>query len=115
MSSDVIRRLFSAVDSSDWHDLTNVFHPNVVYERPGYPQFRGIEQLLQFYRYERVLSQGQHQIEQVVVEASKAACWGRFSGIRKDGTPVDELFADVYMFEGRMIVWRRSHFFRPAV
>lgn len=115
MSTDLIRLLFSAVDSCDWEKLASLFHPEVIYERPGYQQFKGLDRLLQFYRYERVLDKGRHLIDHVVTDGCNGACWGRFVGTKKDGSLVDELFVDVYTFEGERIKTRRSYFFRPAI
>jgi ketosteroid isomerase-like protein len=115
MSSALIGELFRAVDSSDWDGLARIFHGEIVYERPGYGPIVGVDRLLQFYQQERVIASGQHHIEQVVVDGSYGACWGRFKGVKKDGSGVDELFADVYTFDDGKIRVRRSHFYRPAV
>jgi branched-chain amino acid aminotransferase len=115
MRNESIVELYRAVDSSDWDGLMRSFHADIVYERPGYQPFSGIDRVLQFYQKERVLASGQHHLEQMVLDEEKGACWGRFIGFKKDGSPVDELFADVYTFEGGKIRTRRSYFFRPAV
>lgn len=115
MSRNLITELFSAVDTCDWRKLATLFHPEVVYERPGYEQFKGVDRLLHFYRCERVLANGSHLIDRVVIDGSNGACWGRFVGTKKDGSAVDELFVDVYTFEGERIIRRRSYFFRPAI
>lgn len=115
MLTTVITELFRAIDSDDWDTLQAIFHPNIVYERPGYLSFTGIERLLQFYREERILAAGNHYIDHIVIDNDYGACWGRFIGIKKDGSPADELFTDVYSFEQGKIKTRRSYFFRPAV
>ena len=115
MLNAVIVDLFRAVDSHDWDGLQKVFHPEIVYERPGYEPFVGIDRVMHFYQHERVLASGAHQIEQIVAEDDHAACWGCFVGARKDGSPADVRFADVYSFEDGKIKTRRSYFFRPAV
>jgi ketosteroid isomerase-like protein len=111
----VILDLFAAIDAHDWHSLESFFHPEIVYERPGYPPIVGVERLLRFYREQRVIAAGEHIIERIVVAGPYGACWGRFLGVKKDGSLADELFADVYSFEGGAIRARRSHFFRPAL
>jgi ketosteroid isomerase-like protein len=110
-----ITELFQAIDTSNWEELNRLFHAEVVYERPGYEPFSGVERLLQFYKHERVLASGQHSLECIVTDENHAACWGRFVGLKKDGTPVNERFSDVYTFEDGRIRTRRSYFFRPAV
>ena len=110
-----IAELFRAIDAHDWEALESFFHPDIVYERPGYAPLTGIERLLDFYQHERILASGNHYIEQIVIEEDHGACWGRFVGVKKDGSAADELFADVYSFEQGKIKTRRSYFFRPAV
>ncbi len=113
--SALVIELFLAVDSSGWNMLAKIFHHDIVYERPGYEPFVGIDQLLKFYQTQRVIASGKHHIEHIAVEGNYGACWGRFIGVRKDGFPIDELFADVYSFENGKIKTRKTHFFRPAV
>jgi ketosteroid isomerase-like protein len=115
MSNELFEELFLAVDSSDWKKLAEIFDAEIVYERPGYDPIVGLERLLQFYRSERVIAGGKHQIEHAVVDGNYGACWGRFVGVKKDGSQVDELFADVYTFNEGKIRARRTHFYRPAV
>ena len=115
MSSDVILRLFETVDARRWDVLGEVFHPDVVYERPGYEPLRGFEAVKDFYQNRRVIARGRHIIEGMAIEKECGACWGRFEGAKKDDTPIDERWADVYTFADGKIRTRRSHFFRPAV
>lgn len=115
MTSESVDQLFAAIDSSDWEALAQLFHEDIVYERPGYPPFAGRQRVLQFYRDERIIAAGKHHLEEVVVNDHSGACWGRFVGVLKDGREVDERFADVYVYEDGKIKARRSYFFRPAV
>ena len=115
MLDTLIVDLFRAVDNSDWNGIAQIFHEEIIYERPGYRPFNGMSELLQFYQCERVIQCGTHYLDHVVVNGNYGACWGRFIGIKKDGSPIEELFADVYSFKDGKIGARRSHFFRPAV
>lgn len=115
MQHESILQLFRAVDTSDWNTMLRLFHPDIVYERPGYEPFRGAERVMQFYQYERVLASGEHRLDHIIFEGDEGACWGRFVGSKKDGSRVDEMFADVYSFQGAQIKTRRSYFFRPAI
>lgn len=110
-----ILRLFDTVDNNRWEGLTDVFHPGVVYDRPGYPSLVGCRRVIGFYAHERIIDSGQHRLEQIVVSGSYAACWGLFVGKLKDGSFAEERFADAYFFDGTLIRSRRSFFFRPAV
>ncbi len=114
MSDMLVTKLFHTVDSCSWDALSDLFHPDVVYERPGYKPIIGVDQLLLFYREERVIESGDHHIEHIVIDGMFGACWGRFVGVKKDGSSIDETFADVYGFEDGKIKTRRTHFFRPA-
>jgi ketosteroid isomerase-like protein len=111
----MIMEMFRAVDTREWNDLQKFFDVRSVYERPGYETFVGIERLLKFYRDERAASEGTHFIEHIVVEGDCAACWGRFEGVLKDGSIINERFADVYTFADGKVRTRRTHFYRPAL
>lgn len=115
MLVDLIQNLFTAVDTSDWDAMLRIFHPDIVYERPGYSTFRGIDSVMHFYQHDRVLASGEHHLEHIVCMDNEGACWGRFIGFKKDGSRVDEGFADVHTFQDGQIKTRRSYFFRPAV
>jgi hypothetical protein len=115
MLDTLIAELFRAVDTSDWNSIAQIFHEEIIYECPGYGTFIGLPRLLQFYQNERVIQSGAHYLDHIVVNENYGACWGRFIGIKKDGSPVEELFADVYSLEGGKIRTRRSHFFKPAI
>lgn len=111
-----VTELFRKVDARDWDALATSFAPDVVYERPGYEPLMGRERVMRFYREERVIASGQHSLERVVLDEGGGACWGRYVGVHRDGSPIDERFADVYTVdaEGR-ITTRRSYFYRPAI
>ena len=115
MNKNLIMDLFKAVDSRDWATLSNIFHPEIVYERPGYEPFAGIDRVMQFYERDRILISGKHYIEHIVIEGNSGACFGRFIGIKKDHSAADERYADVYLFKDGMIKTRKTYFFRSAI
>jgi ketosteroid isomerase-like protein len=115
MSKNLICELFQAIDSHNLKALSHIFHHDVVYERPGYEKFVGVNRLLYFYQHERILASGKHDIECIIVEGDRGFCCGRFIGVKKDNSEADEKFADVYSFKDGMIKTRRSYFSRPAV
>lgn len=116
MAENFVVELFRKIDARDWEALPSSFADDVVYERPGYPPLVGREAVMRFYRHERVIADGEHQLERVVLDDGGGACWGRLVGVHRDGSPLDERFADVYTLDeqGR-IKTRRSYFFRPAI
>src|SRR3990172_2041870 len=105
-TSDSVTRMFHAIDHCQWERLPIFFHPDVVYDRPGHRQVQGIDDLMKFYREERRIESGRHELESVVVEGDHAVAIGTFRGQLRDGSPADEMFADAYTFrDGR--IWRR--------
>jgi ketosteroid isomerase-like protein len=115
MSNAIITELFRRVDARDFDALRESFTDDAVYERPGYDPLVGRDRVLHFYREERVIASGKHELEKIVVEGPTGACFGRFVGLHKNGSAIDERFADVYTFQDGRIKTRRSYFFRPAV
>jgi ketosteroid isomerase-like protein len=107
--------MFRAIDSCDWDQLPAFFHDDVVYDRPGYRQFKGIDDLLRFYREERPVESGQHELETVLVKGNHAVAIGTFRGEMRDGRAEDVMFADAYTYKNGRIWHRRTYFFRPAI
>ena len=107
--------MFAAIDAEDWDALSGRLHPDVVYERPGYPEFVGRARVLGFYRHDRLVVSGRHEIDGVIVEGDTAASWGRMRGTLRDGSQADVRFAEVCRFVDGRIRTRRSYFFRTAV
>lgn len=110
-----LRDLYRTIDACDWTALAGFFHADIVYERPGYAPLVGLERVMRFYREERVIASGKHQVEGVLHELDRAACWGSMRGSLRDGTRTEVRFADVYSFEDDKIRTRCSYFFSPAV
>lgn len=115
VADNFVLDLFRKIDSRDWDALPTSFCDEVVYERPGYEPLVGVERVMKFYREERVIASGEHRLERVVIDGASGACWGRFVGRHRDGSAIDERFADVYILENGRIRVRRSYFFRPAI
>jgi ketosteroid isomerase-like protein len=111
----LIVQLFSVIDRREWARLDACFHPEVVYERPGYPPFEGLDRLRRFYEHERIIISGTHHLAAVVADGDQIACHGRFVGTLRDGSATDEAFADFYRVRDGLVVYRRSFFFRPAI
>ncbi|MBZ5521031.1 MAG: ester cyclase [Acidobacteriia bacterium] len=115
VSPDFIRNMFGTIDNREWTALERFFLKDLIYERPGYAPLVGYDRVLQFYREERVIASGRHLLEEIVLDGDSGACWGRFVGKHKNGSSIDERFADTYKFEQGKIKLRKSYFFRPAV
>jgi ketosteroid isomerase-like protein len=116
MSSDnFVRSLFSVIDSANWERVQQFFHTDVVYRRPGYASIDGIARVMDFYRNERIISRGQHDVEGVVSHGEQIVCWGIFNGILKSGDEVSVRFADVYQTKNGSIIARETFFSQPAI
>jgi ketosteroid isomerase-like protein len=111
----IIAHMFRTVDRRDWQSLAHYFSHDVVYERPGYPPLRGIDELLAFYRAARVIESGEHELHKIIAEREQVVCCGRFVGRHRNGSLLDERFADAYTFCDGKIRTRCTYFFRPAV
>ncbi|GHG06310.1 hypothetical protein GCM10017783_18640 [Deinococcus piscis] len=113
---ELIERLFGVIDGTHFDELGQVFAQEAVYERPGYEPLRGLDRIEQFYRYERIIGAGQHQVAAVTCSAAgDAVAVGLFRGESRDGQPLKERFADVYRVSGGKIIHRTTYFFRAAI
>lgn len=104
-----LETMFRAVDATDWDTVARYFHPEMIYHRPGFPELVSGAEVARFYREMRSI-RGDHRFEGFAIEPESGACWGRFVGHRKDGTPLDLEFADCYRFKDGLL-WRRKSFF----
>lgn len=107
--------LFHAIDTASWNDLPNFFHPDVVYERPGYEPINGMAALHDFYSGTRIIAEGKHSLDGGLRGTDQAICWGRFHGRSKSGDVLEERFADAYVLKDGLIKKRTTFFFRAAI
>ncbi|GIF51427.1 hypothetical protein DFJ67_5155 [Asanoa ferruginea] len=113
--SALISALLHAVDRRDWPALGDLVTPDVVYDRPGYPTIRGVDEWLTFYRMTRIVATGQHRLVRVLADDAQGFCWGEFTGTTRGGQPVDVRFADWYAFRDGRVCQRRTFFYEPAI
>ncbi|MEO8448796.1 MAG: nuclear transport factor 2 family protein [Gemmatimonadota bacterium] len=113
MSQELVRGMFKAIDENQFDHLEQFFHKDIIYERPGYEPLIGLPAVMHFYREVRVLASGRHGFDAIVIDGEQGACWGRWVGIKKDGTLVDLEFADCYTFAKGKLKHRKSFFFTP--
>ncbi|MEU5980026.1 nuclear transport factor 2 family protein [Streptomyces sp. NPDC047315] len=111
----LVGELFDVIDGCRWNELGTVFGNECTYCRPGYEPLVGLPRVEHFYRRERIIASGRHQVDHVVSDTDTVACWGRFVGTSRTGQPLSEEFADVYRVREGKIVFRKTFFFRAAI
>jgi ketosteroid isomerase-like protein len=104
-----IVRFLRAVDDQDWGAVEAMLHPDAEFEMPALPPFRGRDRVMSYYRGARPVVSSEHVLESIVVDGERAACWGRVTGRRKDGSELSILFAEVMQFEDGRIRRLRAY------
>lgn len=111
-----VRRYYELVDAGDVEGVVGCFADDAVYHRPGYAPMVGAEALHAFYSGERVIADGRHVLDELVVDGERVAVHGRFTGTLKDGSAAQVGFADFWVLrDDRRATTRRSFFDTPAV
>lgn len=112
----VAREYYERVDAADVDGVLDCFAEDAVYHRPGYDPMVGRAALSSFYDGERVIADGRHELDELLVDGRQVAVRGRFVGTLKDGSPARVGFADFFVLgEDHLIRVRHSFFDRPAV
>lgn len=94
---DLVRSYYEAIDADDYETLLACFDEDVVYERPGQGAIEGIDDLATFYRAERPLEEGSHEVHSLLVDGATVAVRGTFAG-RQGERRVEFGFADFFEF-----------------
>lgn len=110
----VVRRYYRLIDAGDIEELVALFAEDVTYVRPGHEAIVGRDALERFYRNERPLEAGSHEVDAVLVDGDRVAVRGRFSG-RQGDRQVTFGFADFHEFEGEHIARRYTYTDRDTV
>ncbi len=111
-----VRSYYTFVDAGDFTSLVNLFAPDAVYRRPGYAPLIGHDALNAFYRGERVIEEGRHEITELVASGAKVAVNGRFAGRLNTGKTVELRFADFFTLDDEgLFTVRDTFFFTPLV
>ena len=114
-AKELLAALFETIDTCRWDRLGDVLADDCVCEPSGVAEpLAGLARIERFYRHERPIASGRHQIEEVVVGGDAAACWGRFTGENTSGQPVDIRFADTFAIRAGKIVRRTSYLRGPG-
>lgn len=109
-----VRRYYDLVDADAYEELVSLFAEDVRYERPGRETIEGRDALRRFYEEGRPLSNGRHEVLDVVADGDTVAVRGEFSG-ELDGEAVSFAFADFHEFDEGEIARRYTFTDRDAV
>lgn len=94
-----VRSYYERVDAAEYEELVALFADDVSYHRPGQEPIEGREALAEFYHEGRPLSDGEHEVHEVVAgDDDTVAVRGTFSGVQ-DGERVAFGFADFHRFD----------------
>ena len=112
-----VTALFSCIDSENWEGLSDLFHKDITYKRPGYDPFVGRSDVMKFYRGERIIKSGKHHVETVTTQEGNVICMGHFTGVSKDDKPLNVDFADYYNMSNDLSVVkeRKTFFYAPLI
>jgi steroid delta-isomerase len=112
---EVVATCYRLIDAGDVDGMLKLFADDAVYQRPGYPPLAGSAALRVFYTSTRMIRQGVHILHTLVVSGDVVAVEGTFRGTLKDGSAVEQRFADFFRLCGHRVSERRTYFDAPAV
>lgn len=108
---DSIAAIYWSIDHCNWDDLERLLRPDVLYSRPGYPDFTSRADFIHFYKNARPIDSGKHSLRAIITKESMGCCWGAFNGVSRDGEKIDIRFSDWYEFENGLVMTRRTFIF----
>lgn len=113
---ELVTSMFQSIDAGAWPALRQFFAPHCVYERPGFAKIVGLDALHRFYSEERQVAVGRHtRLHAYHDPFNGMVATGEFSGVLKNGEEVSAEFADLYRFQGSLIVHRKTYFYAPLI
>ncbi len=108
-------RYYTTVDAGDPDATADLFASDGCYRRGGYSPMTG-DEIRRFYRSQRIIESGRHEIHTVLVNGKTSAVQGSFTGRLRDGRDVQIEFADFFEFDAEgLITLRTSYFFVAGV
>jgi ketosteroid isomerase-like protein len=111
-----VRDYYRLVDSGDVVGLVRLFAPDAEYHRPGYDKLTGHAELERFYREDRVIESGTHNLSKIVADGREVAVHGTFEGVLRDGTKTSVRFADFFsLTRAGTFALRDTFFYAPLV
>lgn len=114
-SEAMVREYYQRIDADDVAGILQLFTPDAVYRRPGYPPMIGTAALKDFYRNQRVIKSGRHTLTTLIRSGDEVAVQGAFTGVLKDGSSTELEFADFYRLRDGVFAERTTYFYAPLV
>ena len=108
--STTVREYYRNIDRQDLKAALSFYRPDAIYRRPGYDVFVGLQAIYAFYREERVISSGYHELKAVIEDGDMVAAHGTFYGTLSSGELITLRFADFWRFSGLMVLERDTYF-----
>lgn len=111
-----VQGYYDALDNGDMEAVLEFFGGDVLYQRPGYERFIGIDRLREYYNDSRKLGEGRHVVRAILVDGGRAAAHGTWEGQLKDGSRATQGFGAFFTFDtNNRIAEHTTYFFTPAV
>ncbi|MCF6442844.1 nuclear transport factor 2 family protein [Pseudoalteromonas luteoviolacea] len=111
----IVEKMFSIIDEREFDRLNEVFHFEVIYQRPGYQEIEGLSDLIHFYKNVRIITCGLHTIKEVISDGATIVCKGYFQGKSGKGEMLETRFSDYYQLKDGKISRRETYFFQPHI
>jgi uncharacterized protein len=108
--ADLVQRYYGLIDAGRVDEMLALFDVDATYIRGGTPPIRGMAALTEFYRRERIIDNGRHEILSLICQGDWVAVRGRFAGTLKSGEAVDVQFADFHRVADGRIRERFTYF-----
>lgn len=105
---EIVQTYYKKIDEEDFDTIICLFSDKIYYKR-GSKIFNGRNELEQFYRNERLIQNGEHQIK-ITTSHPHVYVTGSFEGRLRDGKMVKVDFEDSFKFQGDKIIKRITSF-----
>lgn len=115
LHEQIVRTYYTDIDANRVDEALAPFADEATYWRAGYEPLVGIEAIRSFYGGTRVIAEGKHELESVVVGTDSVAVRGAFCGVSHHGDALETRFADFWDFSDGKIVLRNTYFGVGAV
>ena len=107
---NIVARYYKLIDRNAVDELLALFHEEVRYDRVGTPPINGHRALERFYRCERGIESGRHQVDALLSNNEWVVARGSFVGRLRSGEEVDIDWTDWHHFRDGLIDYRQSLF-----